>query len=476
MGGEVSKQRKERLEILKARQWPGLKPEEDHGAIKVMEKVLYDSAKASDVDSFVDALQQVSSGKQLTLSANFEQVTPPRNSLLNVAANFGSKEITELVSHHFPNLISRKNFQGDTALHLAARAGKLDTIRILVNNAGPGSESASLLRMGNEKGEAALHDAVINGNYEVVHFLVSVDPVVSETKNEKILALLLEATPGGDSLNGPLGKSPAHAAVEQRNLDILKQIAEKRPELIRVKDEKGRNALHLASLIGYLKGVQCLLEKFSDGAFESDKEGLYPIHVASKNGHVRVINELVDQWFDPKEFLTKKSKNILHVAAEKDQQNVVRYILRNLELASLLNEKDEDGNTPLHLATKLNDIANNENLTSFDVAQGQSRKAEAEYFESTISNEKPFPVQNKLTNSKPVNHGRTQPQAVDSKESKQPDYFGLAYEFLPIQGKPLSKEEMKSRVETLLVVAVLVASVTFAGAMVDAGPNVHRAE
>ncbi|CAK7349819.1 unnamed protein product [Dovyalis caffra] len=252
-----------------------------------MKKVLYEFAKANDIDSFIDAFQQVSSTKQLNLFAIFEHVTPSGNSVLNKATSFGSQDNTELLSHHFPFLITRKNFRGDIV----------------------------------EK--SPLYLAV-------------------ENKNEKILALLLEATPGGDSLNRPVGKSPAHDR--------------------RVKD----------------------------------------------------------------------------------------------------------------------DIANNENLTSYDVAWGQSEKAEEDR-QPTIAKPTDLYRQDKSINSKPVNHERTQPQAVDSKESKQLDYYELMMtlsifywctkpvkpldKFLPIHGKPLSKEEMKSRIGSLLVGAVLVAGVTFAGAI-----------
>nr|XP_034916961.1 uncharacterized protein LOC118050662 [Populus alba]TKS11519.1 hypothetical protein D5086_0000072520 [Populus alba] len=50
------------------------------------------------------------------------------------------------------------------------------------------------------------------------------------------------------------------------------------------------------------------------------------------------------------DFLNEKGQNILHVAAESGQRKIVDEILRNQDLEALINEKDYDGNTPLHLA------------------------------------------------------------------------------------------------------------------------------
>jgi ankyrin repeat protein len=134
-----------------------------------------------------------------------------------VAASHGSEGVTQLLCHHFPLLITRKNFLGDNALHLAARAGRFDTIQNLVKHVkiDPHKtlELASLLRMKNNKGNTPLHDAVIKGCREVACFLVNEDLEVSYHKNkedksplylavescdEKMIVSLIEAMPEGN--------------------------------------------------------------------------------------------------------------------------------------------------------------------------------------------------------------------------------------------------------------------------------------
>nr|TKS11528.1 hypothetical protein D5086_0000072610 [Populus alba] len=65
---------------------------------------------------------------------------------------------------------------------------------------------------------------------------------------------------------------------------------------------------------------------------------------------VEVVRELLAYWLDPMDFLNEKGQNILHVAAGSGQMKIVDEMLRNRDLEALINEKDYDGNTPLHLA------------------------------------------------------------------------------------------------------------------------------
>uniref|UniRef100_A0A6N2LYS0 Uncharacterized protein n=1 Tax=Salix viminalis TaxID=40686 RepID=A0A6N2LYS0_SALVM len=282
--------------------------------------------------------------------------------------SYGSDKIIAYLAEEFPSLITRRNSQNDTVLHLAARRGKhSDIIKSLAQS------NPSLMRKTNTKGNTPLHDAVINGNRELAKFLVSIDPEVAyyNNKNDRsplylavekgnkkgILDDLLKSgalipiyREDGDAL--PKGKSPVHAAIEQRSRDILLKIEKAKPELLRITEKELGNSLHYASSIGFLEGVQFLLQKFRDGAYETNLEGNYPIHLACKSHSADVVKEYLDKFPYAEEFINKKGRNILHVAAKYGNCNVISYILKQDPklVEPLLNEMDEDGNKPLHLA------------------------------------------------------------------------------------------------------------------------------
>ncbi|KAG6751282.1 hypothetical protein POTOM_045807 [Populus tomentosa] len=252
----------------------------------------------------------------------------------------------------------------------------------------------------------------------------------------------------GDAL--PEGKSPVHAAIKQRNRDILKKIGKKKPELLRLTEEELGNSLHHASSIGFLEGVRFLLRNFLNGASETNSEGNYPIHVACKNGYVDLLKEFLDIFPHPTEFLNRKGQNILHAAAEYGQVNVVRYILENDQkiVQPLLNEMDEDGNTPLHLAARYGHltaafvlvrdmrvdhfIVNHENLTPYEIAEQQSKSAEEEFeevYEMLVKEQK------NSKNSNPSNGKAVDLNKQDTKKASPKDdgliinYFKLAEAF-----------------------------------------------
>ncbi|KAK0588741.1 hypothetical protein LWI29_004899 [Acer saccharum] len=315
------------------------------------------------------------------MSDIFYQVSPSGNSLLHAAASRGHVEIVELMARRFPLLILKKNRKGDTALHVAVRAGQLNTVIKLVECAkqipSTSNTTESLMKMKNKSGNTVLHEALlllvepkksVDTLVAVARYLVTEDPEVSyhlnditrksplclavESNNNDILDYILKALPYDDgSLVECLeGESPVHVAIQRKKFDVLKIIKEQKEVLLDQRDKNDNTPLHCASSLGYFEGVHYLVEINSDQAFERNKEGFYPLHLACENGHVRVVQELLRKWPDPTELMGDNDQNILHVAAKNGKEEVVRFLLKQDGLDKLINEMDENGNTPLHLA------------------------------------------------------------------------------------------------------------------------------
>ncbi|KAK9733610.1 hypothetical protein RND81_04G078300 [Saponaria officinalis] len=255
------------------------------------------------------------------------------------------------------------------------------------------------------------------------------------------------------------GKSVVHAAIEPDNIDILKEILENHGELVNAIDNK-QTPLSCAAFKGYLAAVRYLLEKFPHLAYKCDKDedGSFPIHKACSGGHVKVMKEL----FKTRHLLNRKGQNILHIAAAHGKAEVVFYLLKIPELERLINRKDDRGNTPLHLAAegfhprvvyiltcepRMKQLCNKDGLTALDIAE--------------IHAESPVAFENRPTwmALRYVNSPRS-PQSTRQK------YFRQKIE------NPNDKadlEHFKSRNDTLLLVATLVATVTFAAGFIVPG-------
>ena len=125
-------------------------------------------------------------------------------------------------------------------------------------------------------------------------------------------------------------------------------------DILKEKDDRGMTPLFYAASIGYLDGVKILLERPTKcGAYDQrDTDGYYPIHIASRKGHIHVIKKFLDKNPDMIELLNEEGQNILHVAAMYGKAKVVAHMLKrhDLKVEMLINNEDENGNTPLHLA------------------------------------------------------------------------------------------------------------------------------
>ncbi|TVU42642.1 hypothetical protein EJB05_09061, partial [Eragrostis curvula] len=127
-----------------------------------------------------------------------------------------------------------------------------------------------------------------------------------------------------------------------------------RTDLRNQADEFGSKPLHLAASVG-IKGVTGSL--LSDVVMrEADSTGMCPVHIAASVGAMDAIHALVGG----NEIVSCTLRDVnggtfLHVAVENKRTQVVKYICSKPGLEDILNVKNNDGNTALHLAVETRD-------------------------------------------------------------------------------------------------------------------------
>ncbi|WJX59045.1 hypothetical protein P8452_44430 [Trifolium repens] len=247
--------------------------------------------------------------------------------------------------------VKKGNIQGNTMLHEAMLCGDKKSID-RDNNIFKICE----LYDTKDRFEKSLSTCCYEYALDIVnHAKNSVLYIAVENGDNDAVKLILEKSPNDAK---PKGLSPVVGAIVKHNQEILNMILKNKPSWIHSRDKHEKLPLHYAASIGYLEGVDLLLEKCKCCTIQRDKYGYFPIHLASYGGHVEVVKKLLEYCPDPTEMLDTHERNILHIASNCGKYEVVRYILQSDQVLKLdknhkmVNQKDSEGNTPLHLAAE----------------------------------------------------------------------------------------------------------------------------
>ncbi|CDP16300.1 unnamed protein product [Coffea canephora] len=315
------------------------------------------------------------------------QRTPKRNTVLHVLAQ--SCDSADAVRHILAqngSLLTVKNARGETALHLAARKGHSGVVLALIDYSKQNKgcwfcdcfvdRCKKMLRTANVDGNTALHEAVKNNFYEVAKLLVQEDPgfryrpnharetplYLAVEKGYRDIADLILTTCKSPAYLGPGHKTALHAAAIWNLPELVELILEKLPNLIKKVDKFGWTALHYAAKLNHPAKlnhedvVTLLLSAKRSTAYVAARndDSRTALHIAVIHGHVAVVQELLSHFPDCWEKYTNRCKNILHLAVKYEQREVLEFVLKKSWASELINQRDNTGNTPLHLyvATK----------------------------------------------------------------------------------------------------------------------------
>ncbi|OEL26639.1 hypothetical protein BAE44_0012342 [Dichanthelium oligosanthes] len=430
-------------------------------------------------------------------------------------------------------VLEARNNKGDTPLHCAAGAGKARMISCLVDlAAGGGGETAvkELLRKQNQCGETALHQAVraTKNKKAAIDQLMAKDSELACIPHEEgasplylaislgemeIARHLFHTTKGKLSYSGPDGQNALHAAVSRGQAlpmllgwlendlkaadmqggqageircsapaaDLLWQLSSQR-------DKNGSTPLHLAASLGgwpragFLSknfghvwaksrsATRLLLDANLSTAYQADNKGSYPIHAAAWSGGLGAVKMLLKRCPGGATLRDGRGRSFLHVAAEEGSYGVVEYVSRRPKLSSILNAQDNNGDTALHRAVHAGnvavsgclirnrqvrlDVANKDGMTPLDLSCSMIPPG----FDYDMN---PRRIIELSLASAGAPHGGGRPEPIYEKWVTKSD-------------EDKESEKLTEATQVMSIVAVLIATATFASAF--ALPGGYRAD
>ncbi|XP_060212428.1 protein ACCELERATED CELL DEATH 6-like [Lycium barbarum] len=300
---------------------------------------------------------------------NGYQVTPKGNTVLHVAALYGHSHFVGEVLKIIPALLCHQNQRNESALHIAANEGHTEVVRVLLSIASEENYKETLVRMTNENGDTALHKAVRSGHFDVVKIILEKeeDPEYEYPANKAgetplylaaesgfcvILREILKSCKNPNYAAGPFGRTPLHAAVVLEHSDCARLLWQWNNSLCEEPDKWGWNPLHYAVKLGLTGVVSDILGWKNSLAYlraGSENDWTTAIHIAASEGYENVLSELLQHCPDCWEMLNSRGQNALHVAVMNEKANLLLELLKSQNWGSLVDEPDNDGNTPMHL-------------------------------------------------------------------------------------------------------------------------------
>ena len=248
---------------------------------------------------------------------------------------------------------------GLASMHFAAMESYAGLIEFLI-------ERGANVNIQNQSGAAPLHEAVRRGNAEIISLLLQSDAAINaqdatgntalhiaapHANHAEIIELLLYS--GIDpNMRDAHGDSPLHVLVTLNRspevVDALLSAGAVGNIGISARNARGQTPLHIAAQENRLPLIPLLLEAGSD-IFAADNAGVTPFSLALQQGGA-ALNALIVP--ETARRTDSAGNTMLHVAIQIGVENQV--IQRILGAGANVNARNNEGDTPLHVATRMN--------------------------------------------------------------------------------------------------------------------------
>lgn len=260
---------------------------------------LHSAARAGNLEAVWEIIHQSSEEELIEL---LSKQNSAGETALYVAVEYGYVELVkELIKYYDLVAAGIKARNGFDALHIAAKQGDLDIVKVLM-------EAHSELSMTVDNANTtALHTAATQGHIEVVNYLLELESSLaaigrsngktalhSAARNGhvQVVKALLSKEPGIAPRNDKKGQTALHMAVKGQNLEVVEELIKADPSLINMVDNKGNTALHIATRKGRAQIVRMLLAQNETDITAVNRSSETALDTAEKTGQADIASIL----------------------------------------------------------------------------------------------------------------------------------------------------------------------------------------
>jgi ankyrin repeat protein len=252
---------------------------------------------------------------------------------------------------------------GLAPLHFAAREGYAGLISFLI-------EKKADVNIKNASGATPLHEAARSGNIRVMEMILAQGAEINaqDAKGNSVLhigipqavhreAISLFLSHGANpNLRDVHGESPLHIAITlNRSADVLQTLLGGGAD-VSIRNIDGKTPLYLAVQENRISAVTPLLAYGSD-IFAADNEGVTPFDRALKENSPILTSLITPETVQQSD---SAGNTLLHAAIKNRGDIKIAGLI--LDQRALVNARNKEGDTGLHLAARLNEAETGELL------------------------------------------------------------------------------------------------------------------
>ncbi|XP_006442456.2 ankyrin repeat-containing protein BDA1 [Citrus clementina] len=297
----------------------------------------------------------------------------------------------------------------------------------------------------------------------------------------------------------PFVDTPLHAAARDGNVEWSMEIIRLKPSFARKLNQDGFSPVHLALQNDQTQLVLQLIDIDPDLVRVQGREGITPLHFVSEKGDIHLLREFLSACPKSLEDVTNKGETALHIALKNNNVEAFDQALTtvqppwfDLEEAQqynpgILNLKDRDGNTLLHIATSKSQVQivrrlwnckvdtnaqNSEGLTPLDISLLDQTKSENQEIAAKLREAGALEATSLPTTDKDRHLSRSKDQRLN--EAAKTGNVDALYELICEDAYLLDQIDEVPFVDTPLHIAASMGHVNFALEIMRLKPSFAR--